>query len=266
METGDKKLNEVTKVTDMAYVPVIMADGSIGQIAKSDLASVVAGVMGNPIGTIGQDLGDNIDLNTIVKSGLYSTLSSQNQPEGYEEWYGLLSVSKFRTGEVIQTWTPNGTSSNGLFERKKNYNSNAWSPWQRIDNFGYNSLAELAGGVASEIGAKRTALTNGLYKCSEQAKIYRSCLFELCGRTGSNSQISHLYIASQDSNIFVVKGPANVNSYENCNVKIYKDSQGYIYIKGNSSYNVSVRSCYSDAYFYKVSEIDETTLTEIAWS
>lgn len=39
----DKKLNEVTKVTDMAYVPVIMADGSIGQIAKSDLASVVAG-------------------------------------------------------------------------------------------------------------------------------------------------------------------------------------------------------------------------------
>lgn len=43
---ADKKLNEVTKVTDMAYVPVIMADGSIGQIAKADLASVVAGVIG----------------------------------------------------------------------------------------------------------------------------------------------------------------------------------------------------------------------------
>ena len=39
---ADKKLNEVQKVTDMAYVPVIMADGSIGQIAKADLASVVA--------------------------------------------------------------------------------------------------------------------------------------------------------------------------------------------------------------------------------
>ena len=39
---ADKKLNEVTKVTDMAYVPVIMSDGSIGQIAKADLASVVA--------------------------------------------------------------------------------------------------------------------------------------------------------------------------------------------------------------------------------
>ena len=44
---ADKKLNEVTKVTDMAYVPVIMSDGSIGQIAKADLASVVAGLIGN---------------------------------------------------------------------------------------------------------------------------------------------------------------------------------------------------------------------------
>ena len=42
---ADKKLNEVTKVTDMAYVPVIMSDGSIGKIAKADLATVVAGLM-----------------------------------------------------------------------------------------------------------------------------------------------------------------------------------------------------------------------------
>ena len=42
---ADKKLNEVQKVTDMAYVPVIMADGSVGQIAKADLVSVVAGSM-----------------------------------------------------------------------------------------------------------------------------------------------------------------------------------------------------------------------------
>lgn len=42
---ADKKLNEVTKVTDMAYVPVIMADGSVGQISKADLASVVAGMI-----------------------------------------------------------------------------------------------------------------------------------------------------------------------------------------------------------------------------
>ena len=43
---ADKKLNEVTKVTDMAYVPVILSDGSVGQIAKADLATVVAEIMG----------------------------------------------------------------------------------------------------------------------------------------------------------------------------------------------------------------------------
>ena len=42
---ADKKLNEVTKVTDMAYVPVILSDGSVGQIAKADLATVVAGLL-----------------------------------------------------------------------------------------------------------------------------------------------------------------------------------------------------------------------------
>ena len=43
---ADKRLSEVTKVKDMAYVPVILSDGSVGQIAKADLASVVAGVIG----------------------------------------------------------------------------------------------------------------------------------------------------------------------------------------------------------------------------
>ncbi len=43
---ADKRLDQITKVTDMAYVPVIMADGSLGQIAKADLASVVAESLG----------------------------------------------------------------------------------------------------------------------------------------------------------------------------------------------------------------------------
>ena len=123
------------------------------------------------------------------------------------------------------------------------------------------------GSVAGVLGTHRTILTNdGLYKCSEPAKLYRSLLYELCGRSGGSSQISHLYVASQDSNIFIVKGAANVNSYENCHVKIYKDNEGYIYIKGNASYNVAVRSCYTNGYFYKVTGVDETKLIEIAWS
>ena len=59
---ADKKLNEVKKVTDMAYVSVIMADGSIGQIAKADLASVVAGLVSGRLSSNGLSLytSDNI--------------------------------------------------------------------------------------------------------------------------------------------------------------------------------------------------------------
>ena len=63
---ADKKLNEVTKVTDMAYVPVIMADGSIGQIAKADLASVVAemiGYIGTNLIADSLDTGKSVDAN-----------------------------------------------------------------------------------------------------------------------------------------------------------------------------------------------------------
>ena len=86
---ADKKLNEVTKVTDMAYVPVIMSDGSIGQIAKADLASVVAGIMG---------------INCVVNK-----ISNTNPGAGSVDlFYGLTR------GVVFLTL--NTTSNNGRFD------------------------------------------------------------------------------------------------------------------------------------------------------
>ena len=78
METGDRKLNEVKKVTDMAYVPVIMADGSIGQIAKSDLASVVAGVI-SPFRDHGNK-DSSFDLNDFKKNGMVYGVGMINAP------------------------------------------------------------------------------------------------------------------------------------------------------------------------------------------
>ena len=81
---ADKKLNEVTKVTDMAYVPVIMSDGSIGQIAKADLASVVAGQMFKfasplPVSNVG-----NGCVGLVVGRNYISTIFSF-----YIFWYSL---------------------------------------------------------------------------------------------------------------------------------------------------------------------------------
>ena len=69
---GDKKLNEVTKVTDMAYVPVIMADGSIGQIAKADLASVVAGLLSLNNNSFFRVRGELASADSATDTGLYT--------------------------------------------------------------------------------------------------------------------------------------------------------------------------------------------------
>lgn len=66
---ADKKLNEVTKVTDMAYVPVIMSDGSIGQIAKADLASVVAGLLDSRFVKLGASVRDSQSVTSFTPIG-----------------------------------------------------------------------------------------------------------------------------------------------------------------------------------------------------
>ena len=90
---ADKKLNEVTKVTDMAYVPVIMSDGSIGQIAKADLASVVAGILGFPMVLKGEL---KFDANDISTNGIWACEGlSSNLPAGN----GILI--NFETGRTV---------------------------------------------------------------------------------------------------------------------------------------------------------------------
>ena len=136
---ADKKLNEVTKVTDMAYVPVIMADGSIGQIAKADLASVVAGVMDTNRLFPFMYKGQISDLNNVIESGYYITgFNSANSPSYY------CSVMVINTGVYITQYAKELTAKGKLYVRTGNADVKNWSGWDRIDNFGYNKLEELA--------------------------------------------------------------------------------------------------------------------------
>lgn len=143
---ADKKLNEVTKVTDMAYVPVIMSDGSIGQIAKADLASVVAEQMS--IKTIGA-YGSLKNYNNATSIGAYRIkggLENANQPPFVNLKYGMLVV-EHSDGVIMQT------ARNLVGETyTRFYSDSTWSTWQRIDNFGYNTLDDLATGVAGAMG------------------------------------------------------------------------------------------------------------------
>ena len=147
METGDRKLNEVKKVTDMAYVPVIMADGSIGQIAKSDLASVVAGflpIVKNTTLTSG-------DFNEIIDNGTYimgvATSNFKNAP-AVSSLEGILFVKVSFQEHLMQLYAD---IQGGTYHFRSCY-GNYWRPWQRIDNFGYNSLEELASALKPLLG------------------------------------------------------------------------------------------------------------------
>ena len=139
---ADKKLNEVTKVTDMAYVPVIMADGSIGQIAKADLASVVAGVMyANKLASFGfYDNGETTEnANNLEKLGVYRIKALDNyQALNYPADNGYI-IHQFTNNSGYQLFFY--SDSTVVYYRHK---WNRWSDWSRLDNFGCNTLEELA--------------------------------------------------------------------------------------------------------------------------
>ena len=129
---ADKKLNEVTTVTDMAYVPVIMADGSIGQIAKADLASVVAGVLGTnklfPFMCLG---GASTDLNTVKDSGFYRLASNSYTNGPSTSMYGVLIVFNDTTSYISQmVLSLFGTPR--VYVRGGAFTDNSWGDWKEI--------------------------------------------------------------------------------------------------------------------------------------
>lgn len=117
---ADKKLNEVPKVTDMAYVPVIMADGSVGQIAKSDLASVVAGIMGNPLGFKGDK--SSIDANKLTSTGLYYLSSNITNAMN---WSFLIVFQFGNANDVVQFNIHNGAGE----AKYRKCSSGEWYGW-----------------------------------------------------------------------------------------------------------------------------------------
>lgn len=139
---ADKRLDQVTKVTDMAYVPVIMSDGSIGQIAKADLATVVAGILGNPISTQTGPI-QNTSFNDVTENGIY-TIYNQDGLDGPVDKSIRLHLVVERTYDGIIIQTASRFDIYACYVRTQHPTTKVWSAWQRIDNFGYNTLEELA--------------------------------------------------------------------------------------------------------------------------
>ena len=123
---ADKKLNESKIVKDMDYVLVTLADGSVGQIAKSDLASVVAGNL--KFNTEVQRLNssfENKDANEIHTNGFFI---NSNKMSNVPTAYGTL-ISFQVPAMTVQFYVEANTGS-AFFVR--NYSAEKWSPWMKL--------------------------------------------------------------------------------------------------------------------------------------
>lgn len=97
------------------------------------------------------------DLNQVKTSGFYKVAgfdsSISNTPSG--NGYGTLEAID-TGGYILQRYI----SRNKEIFVRHNMND-VWYPWQRIDNFGYNTLAELSAGVEKQMFPGMAQNTSG---------------------------------------------------------------------------------------------------------
>ena len=129
-------------------------NGVPANIAKADLASVVAGVMGSPVSNKGLLLEDPSTFSTANKNGIYEINYNSNGmsvdtglTDGVVKWGVLIHMGGTFASQILV----NGVNPLKYFARGRS--DTGWKTWQRIDNFGYNTLEELAGGMG--IGLKK---------------------------------------------------------------------------------------------------------------
>jgi hypothetical protein len=100
----DIRINEVQQVKDATYIPVVLADGSLGKIAKVDLAELIKPLIG--FDTVLQDRGEaKDDFNTYKNTGYYDInkelYNNPNFPPGMN-YGGLVVISCNKNRWILQ--------------------------------------------------------------------------------------------------------------------------------------------------------------------
>ena len=94
---------------------------------------------------------DDVDFDNETNNiSFFARNNSSNSPDDSKWWY--VEVSNYvREDNRYISQKATGASSNIMYIRNKQSNG-AWSFWARLDNFGYNSLAELATALKPLLG------------------------------------------------------------------------------------------------------------------
>lgn len=143
----DKRLDQVSQLTDFDYALIVKGD-QVAKISSEQLASVMAGLMGNPLRRESVVTAGNVD--GALKPGFYTMVFEPiSIGGGTHNFYGVMNVYESET-YTVQV----GYATSGVILRNYRKSSKVWSAWQRIDNFGANTLAEFSSMVAGQMGNK----------------------------------------------------------------------------------------------------------------
>ena len=113
----DIKINEVQTVNDASFITVILEDGSLGKIAKADMANAMNAMLTNL---------ETEDLDAVLRTGIYLIGSScTNTPPASGQTIGciLLHLS-WDANSAKQLYFP--YNSNTIYYRYKTVRWNAW--------------------------------------------------------------------------------------------------------------------------------------------
>lgn len=123
------------------------SDGKMVELTKESVASVVAGLIPE-LSFAGTIMDGNLDDYTKKGRWFVPSNSSINGKPTFASsngWY--LIVNEF-DGTIFQEYV----STDGILNSWRIRYGTTWKNWSRIDNFGYNTLAELSSGVAGQMG------------------------------------------------------------------------------------------------------------------
>ena len=139
----DKRLDQVSQLTDFDYALLVKGDqvgkmtkqqvaeaiGNLlyGATTKENLASMVAGVIGNPYGFRGR-FNSGQDLNDITERGTYECVGYKCQNTPMEGNYFMLIVEPATSNYIYQRYI----YKNAMYVRVRYYDN--WDNWRRIDN------------------------------------------------------------------------------------------------------------------------------------
>lgn len=169
------------KTSDSSYaVPLVNSSTAEpqGYMSMANLASVLGAIQRLALLTNGYDI-DEIDYTSscIVGSGNTSPHKPSGQTNG-----SLLTVVT-GGGRRVQLWV----SENTVFVRQYDQNySGGWYDWQRTDNFGYNSLSDLASAMGG--------WAKGFISATDDCNNYKTYGSYLCNGDAANLPSAATYL------------------------------------------------------------------------